>query len=239
MKKYLPTILGVLIIIGGLGSLSKSLPGGLMILIAGLILLPAAKNQLVNRFAVADKLNNKYINYGLVLALVTISAPVIDWSEKNKIIDEFNSNKTSIISEIVSNQDQKKFSQASFIIEKYLKVMPFNDELIGMKSQNEIKKIEDEKLKAAVKLAEKEAAEAKKIAEDAAIKEENRIYEANRYKLPASDGSQPGYMYGLVDTSNGRSEATYSSYGACSKAKFSKPTTNWECFGRPKFTNEK
>ena len=64
-----------------------------------------------------------------------------------KIIDEFNSNKTSIISEIVSNQDQKKFSQASFIIEKYLKVMPFNDELIGMKSQNETKKVEDEKLK--------------------------------------------------------------------------------------------
>ena len=191
MKKYLPSIFGVLLIFGGFGSLSKSLPGGLLILIAGLILLPAAKNLLVNRFSVAEKLNNKYINYGLVLALIMISAPVIDWSEKNKLIDEFNTNKSSIIIEIASNQDQKKFSEASSLIEKYLKVMPLNAELIGMRSQNETKKIEDEKLKAAVKLAEKEAAEkeaAEKIAIDAKKKSEDAATTNNLPKL--SDGSK-------------------------------------------------
>ena len=224
MKKHLPTILGALLIVGGLGSFTKSLPGGLLMLIAGLILLPIVKNQLVSRFAVADKLNNKYINYGLVLALVVISAPVSDWSERNARIDEFNSNKATIIKEIEVNQEQKKFSQASLIIQKYLNVMPSNAELISLKNQNETKKIEDEKLKAAAKLAEEEAAKLK-----ASIPSNSST---------SSDGSQPGYMYVLVDSSTAKNEATYPSYGACSAAKASKPTTNWQCIGRPKFANE-
>ena len=76
-----------------------------------------------------------------------------------------------------------------------------------------------------------------KRAEDAARREADA---AATYKSSTpSDGSQPGYMYVLVDSLTARNEATYPSYGACSAAKASKPTTNWQCIGRPKFTNEK
>lgn len=218
MKKYLPQILGILLIIAGLGTVINSIPGSLLMILAGLILFPTSRLYLISKSNYAAKLNNQYVCYGLVLLLLAISSAATNWSEKNSIINKFKNEKVEISKKITDYQDKKEFIKAGLIIDSYLKVMPSNTELLGWKNENEDKKSAEQKIKAEKELAERQA-------------------EKDKASTP-SDGSQPGYKYVLVNKSTARQEAVYSSYGACSSAKVAKGSKDWDCIGRPKFTNE-
>lgn len=220
MKKNLPLILGIVLFITGLGTLAKSIPAGLLVIIAALIILPASKNLLIQKLKPASVLNNQFVSYGLVLALLAITTPVVDWSERNALINKFSTDNALIIKEISDYQEKKQFTRAQAVISTYLKVLPSNQQLIGLKKENDAKELADKELKAAKKLAEEEAEKAK--------------------RSTPSDGSIPGYKYVLTNTTTGRADnVVYQSYGACSSAKAAKGTTDWNCFGRPPFANER
>jgi hypothetical protein len=220
MKKNLPLILGIVLFIAGLGTLAKSIPAGLLTIIAALIILPASKNFLIQKLKPASILSNQFVSYGLAFALLAISAPVVDWSERNALVNKFNTDNALIIKEISDFQEKKQFSRAEIVISKYLKVMPSNVQLIGLKKENDAKELADKELKAAKKLAEEEAENAK--------------------RSTPSDGSIPGAKYVLNNTTTGRSDnVVYQSYGACSQAQVATRSTDWKCFARAAFANEK
>jgi hypothetical protein len=139
MKKHLPLIFGILLVGAGLGAATKSLVGGILLILAGLIILPAVRKLVASSTPNISVLNNLYVGYGLALVLVISGANIINSAETNALIAEFQNNKDSVLKEISEKQAQKDYGNAKVIIEKYLKAIPKSEELIALKKLNDTK----------------------------------------------------------------------------------------------------
>jgi hypothetical protein len=159
MKKAIPWVVGIFLILIGIANFANSIVAGLLALIAGLLFLPpiikvlASKKQL--EFLASNNWTSKVIATVLVIASITLSSSAQD----EKLIASYNANPAKVTSEVKQALDQKDFSLAKIRLEKYLKVLPNNTELKTLMAQ-----IESEKAEASKQVALNKQQETKNVA---------------------------------------------------------------------------
>jgi hypothetical protein len=128
-----PWTIGIVLILGGLGSFSKSIIGGILYLIAGFITIPPLRLLIIQKSNV-NILSNKYAVIALVVLLGIVGGLFVSMGEKAKALKNFEKDKPSIISQVQLNIDSGKYEEAKRTINRYLIISPKDQNLNELNS---------------------------------------------------------------------------------------------------------
>jgi hypothetical protein len=159
MKKAIPWVVGIILILFGVSSLANSIIAGLLSLIAGLLLLPPVVKLLASKEQLSFLATNGWANKVIATVLVIASISLSSGGQDEKLIASYKADPEKVTNEVKQALDQKDFSLAKIRIEKYLKVLPNNPELKNLMAQ-----IESEKAEAKKQTALSKEQEAKNVA---------------------------------------------------------------------------
>jgi len=132
MKKALPWITSVLLIIIGIGITSDSLIGGLFAMLGGLILMPPILNILSSRKQFSFLKTRKWASNVIAISLLILAFLFVSKAQDEKLIAEYNKDPAKVTAEIKKALSEKDYSSALWETKKYLKVLPNNLELKGL-----------------------------------------------------------------------------------------------------------
>lgn len=189
MKKHLPLIFAVLLGMYGLSAFPTSIIAGALGVLAAVVLVPQAVAIVVAKFPKATVLSNKYLCYGLAVGLLVLSSMAMTSAKNSAIVSDFEQNKQQIVQEINGLIDQKDFIKAKVSIEKYLKVMPQNTDLIALqdKEKEAVAKDKQEKIEAE---NQRKAAEAREQQEASARAAANKTVALSYFCGSSTDVQQ-------------------------------------------------
>ena len=159
MKKAIPWVVGFLLILIGVLSLANSIIGGLLSLIAGLLLLPPVINLLASKEQLSFLATNGWASKVIATVLVIVSITLSSGGQDEKLIASYKADPEKVTNEVKQALDKKDFSLAKIRLEKYLKVLPNNPELKTLMAQ-----IDSEKAEANKQAELKKQEEAKNVA---------------------------------------------------------------------------
>jgi hypothetical protein len=145
VKKYLPWIVSVLIIIVGLANFATSIIAGLLLIIAGLLIAPPALTYLSTIKQLSFLIKFGWLLKVVSIIFVLIAMSLVSSAEKEKLIATYNSNPAKVADEVRQALGEKNYNLALVRVEKYLKVLPNNPELKLLQQEAETLKTQAQK----------------------------------------------------------------------------------------------
>jgi hypothetical protein len=145
MKKAIPWVVGIILILMGVLSFANSIIAGLLSLIAGFLFLPPVIKFLASKEPLSFLATNSWAHKVIATALVIASIALSSGAQDEKLIASYNADPEKVSSEIKQALDKKDFSLAKIRVEKYLKVLPNNPELKTLMAQIESEKAQAKK----------------------------------------------------------------------------------------------
>jgi hypothetical protein len=145
MKKAIPWVVGIILILFGVLSLANSIIAGLLSLIAGLLLLPPVVKLLASKEQLSFLATNGWASKVIATLLVIVSISLSSGGQDEKLIASYKADPEKVTNEVKQALDKKDFSLAKIRLEKYLKVLPSNPELKALMAQIDTEKAEANK----------------------------------------------------------------------------------------------
>jgi hypothetical protein len=145
MKKAIPWVVGIILILFGVFSFAESIIAGLLSLIAGLLLLPPVVKLLASKEQLSFLATNGWASKVIAAVLVMVSISLSSGGQDEKLIAVYKADPEKVMNEVKQALDKKDFSLAKIRVEKYLRVLPNNPELKNLMAQIESEKAEANK----------------------------------------------------------------------------------------------
>lgn len=145
MKKAIPWVVGIILILFGVFSFAESIIAGLLSLIAGLLLLPPVVKLLASKEQLSFLATNGWASKVIAAVLVMVSISLSSGEQDEKLIAVYKADPEKVMNEVKQALDKKDFSLAKIRVEKYLRVLPNNPELKNLMAQIESEKAEANK----------------------------------------------------------------------------------------------
>lgn len=174
----------VVLILIGISSFTTSFVAGGLYLIAGLLLIPVIYKRVTKLKPDLFLFKNEYGRYALVMLFAFLGYFMASSSEKNAIISDFEKNREAILANIEELKVNHEYNLAEIRIEKFLKVMPNNEELKQIYAQiDDQRKKHREFLADQKRIEEQEKREASKLAEAKRVESERRTAAENAKRI--------------------------------------------------------
>jgi hypothetical protein len=145
MKKAIPWIVSIILILIGISNSANSIVAGLPAVIAGLLFMPPVIKMLASKKQFMFLTKKTWSIKVIAAVLVAITFGLASDAQNEKLIASYNADPTKVLNEAKQALEQKDFVIAKNRIEKYLKALPNNPELTTLMAQINSEKAEVEK----------------------------------------------------------------------------------------------